>query len=191
MIRGALIGLLYSHALEARGSDDEENGRVVTLLSNDIGNVEKCGEMFHETWAQALEVAVGTLLLAREVGWLWPVPIVFIFCESVPCPINVLECLLRSFTVCSRVSRYVAIHTKAEQGKWNTATQQRISATSSILGAMKNIKMLGMQQTILNHVEDLRRQDMNAAKGVRWLMVAYNASGELMSFYFLITYMII
>lgn len=79
---------------------------------------------------------------------------------------------------CSRVSRYVAIHLKAEQGKWNTATQQRLSVTSSMLGSMKNTKMLGMQQAVANHVEDLRRREMNAAKGVRWLMVAYNASGE-------------
>lgn len=75
------------------------------------------------------------------------------------------------------MSRYVAIHLKVEQGKWNKATQQRISVTSSMLGAMKNIKMLGMQQTVATHVEDLRKQEMTAARGVRWLMVAYNASG--------------
>lgn len=80
MVRGALIGLLHDHVLNARGND-EEDGRVVTLLSNDISNVEKSGQMFHGTWGQFLEVVVGTLLLAREVGWLWPVPIVFIFCE--------------------------------------------------------------------------------------------------------------
>lgn len=79
MIRGALIGLLHNHALNRRGSD-EANGRVVTLLSNDISNVEKSGEMFHGTWGQFVEVVVGTSLLAHEVGWLWPVPIVFIFC---------------------------------------------------------------------------------------------------------------
>lgn len=81
------------------------------------------------------------------------------------------------------MSRYVAVNLKAEQGKWNTANQQRISVTSSTLGAMKNIKMLGMQQPVADHIEDLRRQEMNAAKGVRWLMVAYNASGELSSSY--------
>lgn len=178
MIRGALIGLLHERALDARGSD-EDDGRVVTLLSNDIGNVEKSAEMFHGTWGQFSEVVVGTLLLAREVGWLWPVPIIFIFCESI---LSKNESppgrSLMSPLVCSRVSRYVAINLKAEQGKWNRATQQRLSVTSSMLGAMKNIKMLGMQQTIASHVEDLRRQEMDAARGVRWLMVAYNASGE-------------
>lgn len=83
------------------------------------------------------------------------------------------------------MSRHVAIHLKAEQGMWNATTQKRISVTSSMLGAIKNIKMLGMQQPISDHVEDLRVREMGAAKGVRWLMVAYNASGEPLSFNFL------
>lgn len=158
MVRGALIGLLHDHALNTRGSS-EENGRVITLLSNDIGNVENSGEMFHGTWSQFLEVVVGTLLLAREVGWLWPVPIIFIFCvlphlspASRTAGFSLTICV-----VCSRVSRYVAINLKVEQGRWNKATQQRISATSSMLGAMKNIKMLGMQESVASHVQDLRK----------------------------------
>lgn len=80
MTRGALTGLLCNHILEARG-EDEEDGKVVTLISNDISNVENSGEMVHETWGQASEVVLGTFLLARQVGWLWPVPLVFIFCN--------------------------------------------------------------------------------------------------------------
>lgn len=80
MIRGALIGLLHEHALEARGAGDDD-GRVVTLMSNDVGNLENSGEMVHETWARFSEVVIGTYLLSRQVGWLWPVPIVFIFGE--------------------------------------------------------------------------------------------------------------
>ncbi|KAJ4394029.1 hypothetical protein N0V93_003246 [Gnomoniopsis smithogilvyi] len=163
MIRSALTAMLFDRTLQARGSD-KEDGRVVTLMSNDISNVENSGAMVHETWGQALEVVVGLSLLAREVGWLWPVPLVFIFC-------------------CSRVSRYVAIHLKTEQGKWNTATQQRISVTGTMLGAMKNIKMLGMQQVVADHVEYFRRQEMNAAQGVRWLMVAYNASANALGMF--------
>lgn len=83
MIRGALIGLLHSHVLDTHGSD-EGDGKVVTLMSNDISNLESSGKMFHETWAQFSEVVVGTLLLSMQVGWLWPVPFVIIFCESTP-----------------------------------------------------------------------------------------------------------
>lgn len=80
-------------------------------------------------------------------------------------------CSLMLNTVCSRVSRYVAKHLKPEQGKWNMATQQRISLTNSMLGSIKNIKMLGMQQAVSNRIQDLRKHEINAARGVRLLMV--------------------
>lgn len=84
--------------------------------------------------------------------------------------------------VCSRVSRYVARNLKPKQGKWNTATQQRISFTNSMLGSIKNIKMLGMQQAVVNHIRDLRKDEMGAAREVRFLMVQYGASGKLDSY---------
>lgn len=84
--------------------------------------------------------------------------------------------------VCSRVSRYVAQHLKPEQGKWNVATQQRISFTNSILSSIKNIKMLGMQQAVTDRIEGLRKNEMDAARGVRLLTVQYGASGKLYCF---------
>lgn len=84
--------------------------------------------------------------------------------------------------VCSRVSRYVAQHLKPEQGKWNLATQQRISFTNSILGSIKNIKMLGMQQAVVDRIRDLRKHEMDSARGVRLLTVQYGASGKFHCF---------
>lgn len=77
------------------------------------------------------------------------------------------------------MSRYVAKTLRPAQGKWNKATQQRISMTNSMLGSIKNIKMLGLQKSVSNCVQDLRDEEMHAAAGVRWLSVAYNASGKL------------
>lgn len=73
----------------------------------------------------------------------------------------------------------MAKNMKTEQGKWNTATQKRISVINSMLGSIKNIKMLGMQQYVANHVEDLRYREIDAAGGVRRLILKYNFSGEL------------
>lgn len=78
MSRGGLIGLLHSHTLETRGWI-EEDGKAVTLMSNDIDNVQNSGELFHETWGHFIEVVVGITLLASRVGWLWPLPLVLIF----------------------------------------------------------------------------------------------------------------
>lgn len=80
MIRGALIGLLHENSLHMQvGVYDD--GRAVTLISTDADNVGKTAEFFHETWARIVEVILGILMLAKEVGWIWPVPLVIIFCE--------------------------------------------------------------------------------------------------------------
>ena len=84
--------------------------------------------------------------------------------------------------VCSRVSRYVAQHLKPEQGRWNVAVQQRISFTNSVLSSIKNIKMLGMQQAVTDRIQNLRRNEIDAARAVRLLTVQYGASGKLNAF---------
>jgi ATP-binding cassette subfamily C (CFTR/MRP) protein 1 len=78
--RGALIGLIYQRSLHVRNTSYED-GNAVTLMSTDVDNVQGVGEMFHETWAQLLEVIIGTSLLATQIGWLWPIPFIIIMCE--------------------------------------------------------------------------------------------------------------
>jgi hypothetical protein len=59
-----------------------EDGEATTLMSTDVDGLEGIAQMFHETWAQILEVAIGVVLLSREVGWIWPLPLVLIFRKS-------------------------------------------------------------------------------------------------------------
>lgn len=80
MTRGTMVSLIHSRALENRNSEVED-GKVATLVSNDVSNMEDSARMFHETWAQFVEVVIGTFLLSRQVGWLWPLPLVLIFCK--------------------------------------------------------------------------------------------------------------
>lgn len=56
-----------------------DNGEAVALMSTDADGLDGIAEMFHETWAQVLEVMVGLALLAGEVGWIWPLPLLLIF----------------------------------------------------------------------------------------------------------------
>jgi hypothetical protein len=57
-----------------------ENGEATTLMSTDADGLDSIPEMLHETWAQIIEVAVGVALLASQVGWIWPLPLVLIYC---------------------------------------------------------------------------------------------------------------
>jgi len=80
MIRGSLIGLLHHKALIAQ-SGTCEDGKAIALMTSDVASVETASEMFHEMWGLVIELIVGVVLLATQVGWLWPLPFAIIFCE--------------------------------------------------------------------------------------------------------------
>lgn len=80
MIRGAVVGLINSKSL-SHHSQSYDDGRAVALMSTDTENVVQSAQMFHETWAQAIEVLIGTLMLCKQVGWISLVPLMIIFCE--------------------------------------------------------------------------------------------------------------
>lgn len=81
-------------------------------------------------------------------------------------------------TVCSYVSRYVAKQQQPRQKAWNVATQRRVAATSSMLGSMKVIKMLGFQQFLVDRIQSLRKEELDVASRLRWMQFYYNASGS-------------
>jgi ATP-binding cassette subfamily C (CFTR/MRP) protein 1 len=75
------------------------------------------------------------------------------------------------------MSRYLARNLQSKQKAWNEATQSRISLTASALSSMKVMKMLGLSRETEVLLQKLRAQELEMAKKVRWMMVAYNASG--------------
>ncbi|KAJ5689613.1 hypothetical protein N7462_004005 [Penicillium macrosclerotiorum] len=77
MTRGALIGLIHARSLTAEKSPAQD-GNALTLMSTDVDSVDTCAEMLHETWAQVVEVIVGTTLLAREIGWFALLPLLIV-----------------------------------------------------------------------------------------------------------------
>ncbi|KAF2715971.1 P-loop containing nucleoside triphosphate hydrolase protein [Polychaeton citri CBS 116435] len=163
MIRGAVVGIINNKSL-AQLSSGSNDGRAVTLMSTDSANICQSASMFHETWAHFVEVLLGMGLLAREVGWVFPVPLVIIF-------------------FCSRMSRYLAKNLQSRQKDWNVATQERIAMTTSMLGSMKDLKMLGVTEYAEAFVQKLRLRELDMAGKVRWMMVAYNASANALGIF--------
>lgn len=172
--RSALIGVIHDKIMTT-SSISYDNGESTTLMSSDADSLDGITEMLHETWAQAIEVIIGIILLASEVGWIWPLPLFLIFCKyGMMFLVPTLTCL-----VCSYVSRYVAKHLEPRQKAWNRATQSRVAVTSTMLSSMKTIKMLGLQFFLAARVRRLREDELSAASKLRWVMVYYNASGVL------------
>src|SRR3954447_20645989 len=80
------------------------------------------------------------------------------------------------------MSRYLAKNLQGKQKDWTVATQERIATTISTLGSMKSLKMLGITPYTETLLHDLRAREISRAMKVRWMMVAYNASGTPLFF---------
>lgn len=81
MTRAVLIGLVYEKTLSAPSATYKDYS-AVTLMSTDVDALSNVSEMFHEAWAQVLEVVVGMILLAQQIGWFCVVPLPMIYGKS-------------------------------------------------------------------------------------------------------------
>ncbi|KAL7813269.1 P-loop containing nucleoside triphosphate hydrolase protein [Trichoderma aethiopicum] len=163
MTRASLTTLIYNKALNI-GSHAAETGKVITIMSTDVDGAVEAGRMVHEAWAKLFELVLGVVLLIRQVKWLAPLPFVII-------------------VFCSQVSRYVAKNIRVRQKGWNMATQRRISVLSSILGSMKSVKALGVSGATMNYIDQLRGDEINASKNVRFMNAVYNASANALGIF--------
>jgi ATP-binding cassette, subfamily C (CFTR/MRP), member 1 len=82
MSRSAIVGLIHEKIMKSP-SIAYGNGEATTLMSTDADSLDGIAEMIHETWAQVIEVLIGIVLLASQVGWLWPLPIFLIYCKCI------------------------------------------------------------------------------------------------------------
>ena len=67
----------------------------------------------------------------------------------------------------------------SRQARWLEAIEKRISSTSSMLGSMKGIKMLGLQSALLTSVHNLRLDELSISRKFRKLLVWNMALGKL------------
>ncbi|KAF5694946.1 major facilitator family transporter [Fusarium denticulatum] len=170
MTKGTLVGLINDASLR-QSSSSYNDGIAPTLISTDTESVMRFASMFHETWAHVLEVIIGMTMLARQIRWAAPVPLVIIFCESSNSGLVFI------------MSGYLAKNLQSKQKAWNEATQRRISLTASALSSMKVMKMLGLSRQTEALLQRLRVQELDMAKKVRWMMVAYNASANALGIF--------
>ncbi|TDZ30378.1 ABC transporter atnG [Colletotrichum spinosum] len=163
MIRVAVVGLINNKSLN-QPSTDYEDAKAVTLMSTDAENVGQSASMFHEAWAHVIEVLLGTVMLARQVGWVCLLPYALIL-------------------LASRMSKYLAKNLQGQQKNWTVATQKRLAMTSSMISSMKSLKMQGITSYTESLVQTLRLEELGIAQKVRWMMVAYNASANALGIF--------
>lgn len=57
----------------------------------------------------------------------------------------------------------------ARQENWLRATEKRINFTTSILGSIRNVKVLGLTEVMSSMIEELRFQELEISKKFRQL----------------------
>ena len=72
-----MVPLIFSNTLLLPYQDAQE-AAAITLMSTDIDRISFSLEQVMEIWARSVEIAIGTWLLARQLGWVSFAPLVVI-----------------------------------------------------------------------------------------------------------------
>ncbi|KAL7786231.1 P-loop containing nucleoside triphosphate hydrolase protein [Trichoderma ceciliae] len=160
MIRGALTSLVYIRTLEVSAvSSDASNAAALTLSGPDVTSITRAFESFHEIWANPIEIALAIWLLARELGLGCIGPAVAVIVGTI---------------AMTRLSNYMGPAMK----DWNEAIQQRITTTSSVIGSIKEVKMLGRTNSWTDSIQLLRVVELQRSKRYRKFITYMNILGN-------------
>ncbi|KAF4969944.1 hypothetical protein FSARC_2930 [Fusarium sarcochroum] len=143
-VRGSLISLIYDKTLDLSITAFDES-IAVTLMSADTENICLSFSSLHEMWASPIECAVALYLLHRQLGMAFLAPMVV---------------ALVSTTGTLMIARYMA----NAQKRWVRGIQTRIDVTASMLGSMKEVKMLGLTDVLNDMVQSLRVRELGLSK---------------------------
>ena len=69
-----------------------------------------------------------------------------------------------------RIARFMG----GRQKTWVQAIQQRIAITSSMLGSMKSVKMMGLADAMSTTIQGQRVRELRVQGRYRWLVVLLN-----------------
>ncbi|KAL7914654.1 P-loop containing nucleoside triphosphate hydrolase protein [Trichoderma velutinum] len=157
MIRGALTSLIYIRTLHVSAMSSD--AAAITLSGPDVSSITRAFESFHEIWANPIEIALAIWLLARELGLGCIGPAVAVVVGTV---------------AMTRLSNFMGPAMKA----WNEAIQQRITTTSSVIGSIKEVKMLGRASSWTDSIQRLRVAELQRSKKYRKFITYMNILGN-------------
>ena len=123
-----MVSLIYAKSLQipAGGYDDSA---ALTLMSTDIDRLAVSLNSLNEMWARLIEMSIGVWLLERQLGWVCVAPMIIV---------------VGTGYATSHVARRIG----PRQAQWVRAIQKRVGITSSMLGSMKSVKMMGLSQNM-------------------------------------------
>ncbi|KAF4551534.1 ABC transporter-like protein 11 [Elsinoe fawcettii] len=144
-LRGVLIAAIHEKALRSRPSSEFS---PLMLMNVDVEKTVNGLRFQHEFWAVTVAMGVALYLLNGQVGLAFIAPTILLAIIAV---------------AVSQNGHQVAPKTKT----WLNCTQTRVSFITGVIAAMKNIKLMGLVQTIQDMGTKLRQEEVAAQKGIR------------------------
>ncbi|KAJ5096759.1 hypothetical protein N7456_007480 [Penicillium angulare] len=150
-LRAGLVAITYDQTL-ALQQEDLHDSAALTLMGTDIERTITSLQMIHEVWASILEVGIALWLLGRQLG---------------------VPCLIPFAIATSSVVVMIPISTRTgeAQQEWIKRIQKRLAVTSSMLGDIKAMKMLGVSGVLSKIIANLREIEVKTSLRFRRLLI--------------------
>lgn len=139
---------------------EKKGSAALTLITVDVGRV--CGSFFflQEVWFMPLEIGFAIYMLSGQLGWGFIGPLVTIVAGAF-------------------ITGFVGSYVGPAQLKLNEAVEKRVSDTTTVIGSMRETKMLGLVDSWFIAIERLLSSQIRASLAFRRLMVILNVVGKL------------
>ncbi|KAJ5756916.1 ABC transporter integral membrane type 1 [Penicillium nucicola] len=151
-VRSGLVALIDEQTLALRSTTNSKAGDAVALMGTDTARIISSVRSFHEIWASLLSVVIAIWLLEIQV---------YVACV-LPAVIAIL-CILATTPVSARCAE--------AQKKWVEHIQERLAVTTTMLGDMKAVKMMGLEVVLFDIITRYRKVELIASKRFRKLIV--------------------
>lgn len=151
MLRGVLVTSIYRKTMSASLSAASD-ASAVTLMSTDVERIVLGMAKIHDAWSTLVQVACAMYILYRQVGAVFIAPVVLSL-------------------VCTFISLILSSFAGTFQVKWMAVLEKRVAVTSSLLGSIKGVKMLGWSRKASELIQDLRLAEIASARSFRLMLL--------------------
>lgn len=150
-IRGGLVALIYAQTTDLSITTLDESA-ALTLMSSDVETITDSLKFFSELYGALIEVGIALFILHKQLGLVFLAPTtVALFCGV--------------------GAVYIAWITPTYQKAWVSAIQTRVSFTSTMLGSMRPIKLLGLSRIVGELTQGLRIREVSESYRLRVVML--------------------
>ncbi|KAK7953218.1 multidrug resistance-associated [Apiospora saccharicola] len=150
MMRGQLISLIYIKTTTLPITSVNESA-ATTLMSTDAQRISETFQLLLiDTLPLLAQLGLSVYVLYLQLGAVCVAPIIIA-------------------VVSVGLSTVLASRIGPRQKNWLEATQKRINYTTEILGAMRNVKMLGLAKQMEYNIQNMRENEMTVSRRYRRL----------------------